>query len=286
MPPPRPAASPPVAALQTAPRLPPLEARAIEAALPDGCELQVEVVASTGSTNADLVDRARLAAPQRPVLRAAWEQRAGRGRDGRRWHAAPGSALMFSIAVPLRTRTLHPATTLACGVAIARELRAVGVTVEVKWPNDLLVDGAKLGGVLSEVAIDPQRAATIVVGVGLNLWMDEAVTAAIGAPVATLAQSIDPGRLAAEREAWLARLAAAVVDAVRAVGAAGFAPWRSSFDALFAYRGRAIELRDRGAAIARGVALGVDDDGQLLVETPVGTSAYLCGDLSLRLAGA
>jgi BirA family biotin operon repressor/biotin-[acetyl-CoA-carboxylase] ligase len=159
----------------------------------------------------------------------------------------------------------------------------------VKWPNDLILDGAKLAGVLSELAFDPRRAATLVVGVGLNLWLDAAGAAAIGArglPATSMAAHLEPSHLAAQREVLLARLATALVAAVDAVAAHGFAPWRAGFDALFAWRGRGVELRDRAAVVASGTAQGVDDEGCLVIAGPAGLSRFASGDLSLRLMTA
>jgi BirA family biotin operon repressor/biotin-[acetyl-CoA-carboxylase] ligase len=254
-----------------------LSASAISSAT--GAPWPVETVVETGSTNQDLLQRARERAPLAPLVRAANEQSAGRGRAGRTWHAPRGAALLFSVAIPLGAgQALHAASALAAGVAIAELLRSEGVDAELKWPNDLLLDGAKLGGILAEVAIDPQHAVTIVIGVGLNIWTDAASRAAIGTPVAELTSRLAPERFVAERERWLGRLAAA------AVARDGFAPWRPRFEALFAYRGQSIELREGAQLIASGIALGVDDHGQLRVRSARGVEAHVSGDVSLRLA--
>lgn len=265
----------------------PLSASAISAAISSatGAAWPVETVVETGSTNQDLLQRARERAPLAPLVRAANEQSAGRGRAGRTWHAPRGAALLFSVAIPLGAgQALHAASALAAGVAIAELLRSEGVDAELKWPNDLLLGGAKLGGILAEVAIDPEHAVTIVIGVGLNVWTDEASRAAIGTPVAELTSRLAPERFVAERERWLGRLAAAAVAAAQSVARDGFAPWRPRFEALFAYRGQSIELREGVQLIASGIALGVDDHGQLRVRSARGVEAHVSGDVSLRLA--
>ena len=105
--------------------------------------VEVRVVQRCTSTN-DLALRA-----VSPVLIAAEEQTAGRGRRGRRWHSAPRAGVTFSlgrrIQRPLRELA---ALSLVAGVAAARALRGLGVEARLKWPNDLMVDGAKLGGIL------------------------------------------------------------------------------------------------------------------------------------------
>src|SRR5262245_33788849 len=113
-------------------------------------DVEVEVVASCGSTNAELLDAADSDGPR---LLAADYQSAGRGRHGRRWHSARGAGICFSLRRRMRRplRELGGAS-LAAGVAVARALRAAGAQgIALKWPNDLLVaGGAKLGGILIE----------------------------------------------------------------------------------------------------------------------------------------
>lgn len=258
----------------------PLHAPTLEAALPG---VLVETVLSTGSTNLDLLLRARAAAPARPILRAALTQTAGRGRFGRKWLAAPGSALLFSLALPLAAaRVRSAAVTLVCGVAAAEVLRDAGVPVQLKWPNDVLLAGRKLAGILTELAVDPRGARTLVVGVGVNLWSDDATLAAIGRPVATLDECLAREHLAQSREAWIARFARAMLAAVPDFAARGFAPFQPRFNRLFAYAGQQIELVEHGAPVARGEAQGVDADGHLLVLTDAGERAFGVGELSLR----
>src|SRR5258706_6407854 len=120
-----------------------------------------------GSTNSMLLAEKGLA---RPVLLLADEQTAGRGRRGRRWHSAPGAGLTFSVAVALR-RPLRELTALplAAGVAVARALHSLGVArAALKWPNDIVVEGAKLGGILAETK-SSGGAVKAVIGVGINL---------------------------------------------------------------------------------------------------------------------
>src|SRR5687767_15301319 len=117
-----------------------LEAAAI--ALPG---VAVRVVERCTSTN-DLALKA-----QSPVLIAAEEQTAGRGRRGRRWHSAPGAGATFSLGCRINRPVRElAALSLVAGVAAARALRTLGTDARLKWPNDLVVDGAKLGGILVE----------------------------------------------------------------------------------------------------------------------------------------
>ncbi|MGH3275191.1 MAG: biotin--[acetyl-CoA-carboxylase] ligase, partial [Streptosporangiaceae bacterium] len=127
----------------------------------------LDVVAQTGSTNADLLAAAKAGAPHGTVL-AAEHQTSGRGRQGRAWSTPPEArALTFSVlvrpaGVPPSGRGWLP---LLTGVAVARALRAeAGVDAVLKWPNDVLAGGAKLAGILAEQVGD-----AIVVGIGINV---------------------------------------------------------------------------------------------------------------------
>lgn len=141
-----------------------LDADALRAELGTGLWRKVTVVASTGSTNADLV---AAGGPEGQVL-AAEEQNAGRGRMGRIWVSPPGTALTFSVllrpeSVPAERRGWLP---LLAGVSVARSVRAMtGLPATLKWPNDVLVHGRKLAGILAEQAAD----GAVVIGIGVNV---------------------------------------------------------------------------------------------------------------------
>ena len=262
----------------------PLDTARLAAALGDRCDLRT--VRTTGSTNADVLAEVRRAAPPRPQLLAAVEQTAGRGRLGRRWSTAPGSALLFSLAVPTRAPPEGvAAASLACAVALAAALRAEGIPLAIKWPNDLLLDERKLAGTLIELAIDADGARTLVVGVGLNLWCDAAQRAQIGQPAAALAERIALPDLAAERELRLARLAGALLDALALFEAQGFVPLHARYMQWLAWVGAEVELSQRQTRVGRGRLCGVDAAGRLLVEVEGRPRAFVVGDLSLRSVG-
>jgi BirA family biotin operon repressor/biotin-[acetyl-CoA-carboxylase] ligase len=258
----------------------PLSRELIVSAAP---RFDVDAVQETGSTNTDLLQRARLAQPSRPLLRAALHQTAGRGRHGRRWFAGAGGALLFSLAVPMKADGGRiAAATLACGVGAAEALRAAGAAVSIKWPNDLMLEGRKLGGVLCELAADDEGRRTLVVGIGINLHLDAATRDSIGRPVAALDQTM---AAVAPREALIGSIADGVLDALQLYDEQGFVPLQPRFMALFAQRDVLVDLLELGSRVASGRALGVDGEGRLLLETAQGLRACNSGELSLRVSG-
>ncbi|WP_229427049.1 biotin--[acetyl-CoA-carboxylase] ligase [Massilia atriviolacea] len=239
-------------------------------------DIDIEVVAETGSTNADLL--ARAAGLRRPLLRVALHQSAGRGRAGRSWLSAPGAALTFSLAWhfagPLRELAGLP---LAVGVAIADALGALDVPVQLKWPNDVLRDGAKLAGVLIETQAAPGGGVWAVIGIGLNLLMPDDIEQRIGRSVAAA-----PWLAQMDRNALMAHLLAALAASLGQFAQGGFAPFCARWNRLHAYQGVPVAILDNGATLHEGVAAGVDDGARLLLDTAAGRIAIVAGDVSLR----
>ena len=270
--------------------------------------LSIEVVARIPSTNTALQERARLAtaaaavddeaalvrrsvestafgrrsADFQPCLLVAEHQTAGRGRAGRTWQAAPGASLTFSLALPLAPQDWS-GLSLAVGVAIADALEspAAGAPrIGLKWPNDLWLGdgddglGRKLGGILIEtVPAGPRRLA--IVGIGLNVLPLSVSDATTG--FASL-QELDDGLTA---PAVLARIARPLVEALQRFEREGFAGFSERFAARDLLRGRPVRTTLPG--LPEGVALGVGDDGALLVRTPDGTVKPLAsGEVSVR----
>src|SRR5881409_3993545 len=169
--------------------------------------VQVRVLGRCTSTNSVL-----LKAPcTGPVLLAAEEQTAGRGRRGRRWHSAPGAGLTFSLSRSLQRPVREVAgLPLVAGVAVARALRALGVAqAALKWPNDLVVNGAKLklGWILVETR-SQGRATHAVIGIGLNCRHDAGLELRLRRRVGALDQFIEE----IDRNEIIARIARSLVD--------------------------------------------------------------------------
>jgi BirA family transcriptional regulator, biotin operon repressor / biotin---[acetyl-CoA-carboxylase] ligase len=234
-----------------------------------GLWTSVEVVASTGSTNADLLARG---GPEGQVL-VAEEQTAGRGRMGRSWVSVPGASLTFSVL--LRPSSVPPARRgwlpLLTGVAVASALRsAAGVHAELKWPNDVLVGGRKLAGILAEQSPD---GTAVVVGVGLNVATPEDVlpVSPTGLPATSLlAEGVLVGRepllieVLRHLERWYLSLRSDP-DPAR-TGLLG------EYKSLCGTLGRAVRVELPGSRALNGTAVDIDAGGQLLVAEPGGGS--------------
>lgn len=255
-----------------------LDAARIEAAVA-GSGLQVQVVDCCASTNLALRDQARRGAPCGSVLAAEWQTQ-GRGRQGRPWQSGVASALTFSLLWRFdRARAGLDGLSLAVGVAIARALRRRGAMIALKWPNDLLWQGRKLGGVLIEVQGDPAGACAVVIGIGLNVRLHASERARIDQPAADLNEA---GAGAMTRNDWLAAVLIELAAVLRQFEREGFAPLRDEWARLHAHAGQRVELALPSGERREGTAAGVDASGRLLLVTARGTQAVASGDVSLR----
>jgi len=226
--------------------------------------VDVRVLERCASTNAVLLAE-RL---QRPALLAANEQTAGRGRRGRRWHSPPGCGALFSLGLPLaRPARELSGLPIVAGVAAVRALRALGAAdAALKWPNDLLLHGAKLGGILVETRA--QGAGSVaVIGIGVNWRKAPGLAARLRRGVAALEDGLQP---LPPRNAVIGALAREVLAALRAFDTAGFEPFRSDWDALHAYAGKALRVRLANGRVLAGVAAGLAADGALQLRTRAG----------------
>lgn len=238
----------------------------------------IEVVAETGSTNADLLARCGQLAG--PVLRIAGQQTAGRGRAGRPWLSQADASLMFSLAWrfkgPLHALVGLP---LAVGVALAETMGSLGVPVQLKWPNDLIKDDSKLAGILVETRQAPDGGMWAVIGCGINLTMPDALEQQIGRSVSAV-----PWLAQMERNALVAALLSRLAGVLAEFDDTGFAPFAQRWNALHAWQGRQVKILDNGQLLQQGIAAGVDQLGRLRLQTGSGLVEIMSGDVSLRLA--
>lgn len=239
----------------------------------------VEVLPTIDSTNSELMRRAR-AGQREPTLLVALEQSAGRGRRGKSWQSRPGASLTFSLGLPYRPADWS-GLSLAVGVSLAESLHP---DVRLKWPNDLWLQGRKLGGILVEVAVSGDRRHAVI-GVGLNVELPEllpappgvdeaAVVALPPVPPAAL-QELEPGRDAGE---WLAVVVPALARDLQAFEQAGFAAFAHRFAARDALAGLELRLSDG----QQGVGAGVGPDGALRLRNVNGVVDVTSAEVSVR----
>jgi BirA family biotin operon repressor/biotin-[acetyl-CoA-carboxylase] ligase len=207
-------------------------------------------------------------------------QTAGRGRGGRVWQARPGSGLCLSLGLPMAGLQI-PFLPLCVGVAVAEVLEQWNVPVRLKWPNDLLADQQKLGGVLCESFQTGQGAVTVV-GIGLNIQPVDVPDALSGRGATSLSNYLPASSLPSSRN-----LAEQVVFSVlRWIDMASV----QGIDAIFAEFTRRdswlhnpVQVEDQGVVCFTGEAMGIDRQGAYLVNTEQGLRAVHAGDLSLRV---
>ncbi|WBC13984.1 biotin--[acetyl-CoA-carboxylase] ligase [Micromonospora sp. WMMA1998] len=275
---------------------PPLSAARLRRALvaPHGPWRRLELLAETGSTNADVVTAARAGEPEGLVV-VAERQTAGRGRRGRVWQSPPRAGIAASVllrpgeAVAERGWAPVPATgygwlPLLAGVALVEAVRRLAeVDARLKWPNDLLVDGAKCAGVLAEaVPGDAAQPPAIVVGVGLNVTLraDELPENPTGLPATSLRLA---GATATDRDPLVRALLRALADWYDrwrdAGGDAVASGLREAYLGGCATVGRQVRVLLPDGREVHGTATGVDPDGQLLVDAAGETLRLAAGDV-------
>jgi len=241
----------------------------LEAARIDVPGAEVRVIERCISTNSVLLAQAGGGC----VLLAAEAQTAGRGQRGRRWHSMPGRDVTFSLARHL-ARPAHELATLSlvAGVAAAGALRALGVAATaLKWPNDLVVAGAKLGGILVETRAE-RDGTRAVVGVGVNCVHRPQLARRVRRPVAALDQFIRPSR-----NLVIGALARSLLAALERFEAQGFAAVRAEWEALDAHAGQRLRVRLADGRSISGIGGGVAEDGALRLLTRGGEKSVRSG---------
>jgi len=238
---------------------------------------------SIGSTNDVAKELAARGAPEGTLV-IADEQTAGKGRLGRRWLAPPGTSLLMSLLFrPHSPFSIHQTQrlTMICSLAVVEAIEAVtGLAAAIKWPNDIVVWGKKVGGILTELGATGERLDYAVVGLGLNVNLDFGVVEAmeeLAATATSLSQEL--GR-EVSRLALLWRILENVESRYQRLQA-GELPhdeWASRLITLHHH-----VMVDTPQGVVEGWAEGVDADGALIIRTNGGErQRVMAGDVTLR----
>lgn len=234
----------------------------------------------TDSTNADAL---LLPDSPRPQAVVAECQRQGRGRRGRQWQSPFAANLYLSVRYSLACGvTGLGGLSLAVGVAVAQTLAShcPGLSPVLKWPNDIWVNGAKLGGILVEVAGEMDGQVTVVVGVGINAGMTPDQAREIDQSWTDLASELG---VAPPRTPLAAALLKAVISMLEQFSKEGFAPFVAAFEALDSCLDAPVTVQS-GERQLMGVARGVSPEGALLLEQQGSLQEIHGGEVSLRKA--
>lgn len=238
---------------------------------------RLDISMAAGSTNTQLLNQARHHEID-GFVSVAEVQTAGRGRRGRHWLSPIGQNLALSLGalIPLEPAKLA-GLSLAMGIAVQDVLQAVGAyPVTLKWPNDVLMDGSKIAGILVELAVHP-KGTQIVVGVGINVRIPPATLRNIDQPTADLSR-LDPP---VSRNLLAGKLISSLLDYLQGFEDVGFAPMRELFNAHHEFHQRGCRIL-LGAEEIHGVVVGVNDHGELILDVDGVRQTYSSGEVSLR----
>lgn len=245
--------------------------------------VRLEVFKELNSTNSRLLGSSA-PAPGNLTVALAEYQHAGRGRRGRTWNMPPGNGIALSAGWSFaRTPGDLPALSLAAGVVTRQVMEALtGCAPVLKWPNDLVWNNRKLGGILVETAPRNAGACHVVVGIGLNVCMDRETLKNVGEHPDS---AIDLQRMAnarpPPRNDLAARLIGGYLEMFRTFGESGFGPYYAPFREADYLSRRSVTVSD-GPDRLSGTAEGVDSHGALLVTTADGTRRIVSGNVTVR----
>lgn len=246
----------------------------------------VQVLAQVDSTNRYLMQESARGIAHGTCV-AAHIQTAGRGRRGRTWLSQLGGSLTFSLLWRFQCGAAGlSGLSLVVGLALVRALHSLGLAeIQLKWPNDLLVQHQgqwhKLGGILIELQGDMEGPSAAVIGIGLNLEIATEMRQSIDQPVLGLnalsAQPLDPNVL-------LGRCLSQLAIHLNQFAEQGFAYFQHEWTAVHAFHQQPVNLLLANGQTVPGQVLGVAEEGSLLVETAAGQQRFNAGEISVRSA--
>ena len=241
---------------------------------------EINLFKTIDSTNVWLIERIEQGLAKSGDLCLAEQQTAGRGRRGRTWVSPFGRNLYCSLVWKFdKGMNALEGLSLAVAVAIVEALNEAGVPdLALKWPNDIQGQGKKLAGILLEVRGDLSDNCDLVVGIGLNFFMPSLAAKEIDQAWIDLEQLMQKK---ADRNYFSALIIDHVLHALVEFDQKGFDAFLNRWNCWDAYRGRSVSVI-AGKDIQEGVALGVNHQGALLLETDTGIKVFHGGEVSLR----
>ena len=245
--------------------------------------MDVDVIETIDSTNTEMMKLAVAGAPSGAAL-VAEIQTEGRGRRGRVWHSALGASLTFSLLWRFQKGAAQlGGLSLVVGLAILRALHQLGIgnnTVQLKWPNDVVVGARKLAGVLIESQGDMLGPTAVVIGIGINMDLPVQVIARIDQPVT------DVQRVAGEtvsRNQLVAGVLRQLVVMLDAFAVSGFAPFKNEWTRAHALHQQSVRVINGDGGSVDAIVRGVADDGTLVIHHDGRDRLLASGEVSLRM---
>ena len=231
------------------------------------------------STNSEAMRRASAGAGSGLVC-SAEQQLAGRGRRGRDWVSPYASNIYLSLVWEFQGGAAAvEGLSLAVGVAVVEALSGLGIEdMRLKWPNDILYENAKLGGILVEMSAQPSGSCKVVIGIGLNVSMPMLGAVDIDQDWTDLSRIVQPPP---SRNLLLAALLNQLLPLLPAFEAHGFAPWQPLWAARDAYPGTAAVIHNGTQQVA-GTLAGIDQGGALLLDVNGVVQRFIGGEISVR----
>ena len=239
--------------------------------------LDLEIHRVTQSTN-DVVMQRLVESQSTAILCAAEMQTAGKGRRGRRWISPFGRNVYLTYGRFINRQLSElGGLSLVVGMVVVDVLRAMGLErVGLKWPNDILLGGGKLGGILLELRASDAGGIGLVAGVGLNLALNVKESLSIDQPWSAISSQLEM-----PRNILLGALGGRIVNAIQAFEDVGFDSFAEKWSEYNLYTGQQVTVI-RGSETISGIDSGVDQEGNLLLRTGAGLEVHNSGEVSMR----
>ena len=254
-------------------------------------DFRIKILDTAISSNTLLMQQAKLEnnneiTPSGSVLAVEW-QSGGRGRLGRSWHSGLGSALTFSMLWRFNFGlSALSGLSLAVGVGMLRALHVLGIEgIKLKWPNDLLGENGKLAGILIEAQGDMLGPCAVVIGIGLNLFLQESVLNRIDQQVTSLADVLGDARVVPERNHLLAVILLELDMVLREFAEHGFSALRDEWQSYHCFQNCPVQMLLPDGSHVFGIVRGAANDGALELETTQTLRRFNVGEVSLRGVG-